>query len=69
MTKQNMASGRVGLNINFTKTQLMTNLVMSGGIYVDDEHIEQVSYMCMKIVAVMTNEINRRIALLWAVFG
>lgn len=39
----NVASRKVGLDINRAKTQFMTNLIVSEDLLIDNEHIEQVS--------------------------
>jgi len=69
------ASKGVGLKINFSKTQSMTNLVHAKNISVDGKDIEPVtSYKHlgheMKIARDnQTCELVRRISLTWAAFG
>jgi hypothetical protein len=68
-------SERAGLKINFEKTKLMTNLVMSGNITIDNNTIQQTDtykYLGHEIKINrdnQTNEIQRRIGLTWAAFG
>lgn len=69
------ASRRVGLKINTSKTQFMTNLVVSNSITLEYSEIEQVS--CYKYLGHeirinrdnQTAELQRRIGLAWAAFG
>lgn len=69
------ASEAVGLKINTSKTQYITNLVISEQISLGDNHIEQVSmykYLGHEIRIGRDNqtcEIGRRIGLTWTAFG
>lgn len=69
------SSEKVGLKINFEKTNIMTNLVMSDNINIDNNIIQQVhtyKYLGHEIKIGkdnQTHEISRRIGLTWAAFG
>lgn len=66
---------RVGLKINFSKTQYMTNLVLAKNISTYGTQIEQVyayKYLGHEIKLGRDNqtaELNRRIGLTWAAYG
>ena len=68
-------SGRIGLKINTSKTQFMTNLVVSDKIQIEGYNIDQVTtykYLGHEIRLGRDNqtcEIYRRIGLAWAAFG
>lgn len=69
------ASRKVGLNINISKTKLMTNLVISEDLRVNNLNIEQVysyKYLGHELRLGRDNqtcEMGRRIGLAWAAFG
>ena len=69
------ACKEVGLNINFGKTQFMTNLVPSENLKVDDKEITLVhkyKYLGHEIQIArdnQTTELQRRITLAWAAYG
>lgn len=69
------ASMQVGLKINYSKTQVMTNLVLSENINIAGTTIEQTSaykYLGHEIRLSrdnQTNELIRRIGLTWAAYG
>ena len=69
------ASKKAGLKINSSKTQYMTNLVMSGNISLSGNEVQQVSsykYLGHEIRVGRDNqtvEFQRRIGLTWAAFG
>ena len=71
----NDASEKVGLKINLSKTQYMTNLVLSGNLNINNIPLEQVhiyKYLGHEIGIRrdnQTHEILRRIGLSWAAFG
>lgn len=71
----NSASHKVGLKINVSKTQLMTNLVLSEGVYIDGIQVEETTsykYLGHEIRINrdnQTHELMRRIGLTWAAFG
>lgn len=75
LQKLNSASHAVGLKINFSKTQLMTNLVLSEGVCIDGMQIEEVTsykYLGHELRINkdnQTHELARRIGLTWAAFG
>ncbi|CAG9830961.1 unnamed protein product [Diabrotica balteata] len=68
-------SQKVGLEINFAKTKMMTNLVPSGPLKLENWNIETVDkyiYLGHEIQISRDNqtcELSRRIALGWATFG
>ena len=69
------ASLKVGLRINTSKTQIMTNLVLAQSIRIGDSDIKEThlyKYLGHEIQIGknnQTNEIQRRIGLGWAAFG
>lgn len=69
------AAERVGLEINISKTQYMTNLILSDSIKINNNNIEQVGlykYLGHEISIGrdnQTHEIKRRIGLTWAAYG
>lgn len=69
------ASQKVGLKINITKTQFMTNLVPSCNLILEGKEIQYVTsykYLGHEIRLTRDNqtcELNRRIGLTWAAFG
>lgn len=71
----NSASHKVGLKINVAKTQLMTNLVLGDGVYIDDIQVEETTsykYLGHEIRINRDNqtcELLRRVGLTWAAFG
>lgn len=71
----NSASHKVGLKINVAKTQLMTNLVLGEGVYIDGIQVEETTsykYLGHEIRINRDNqtcELLRRIGLTWAAFG
>lgn len=69
------AAEKVGLEINLSKTQYMTNLVLSNSLKINNINIEQTysyKYLGHEISIErdnQTREIQRRIGLTWAAFG
>lgn len=68
-------SRQVGLKINLTNTQIMTNKILSKNVNIDGPHIEQTaSYKYLDHETRnsrenQTCELYRRIGLTWAAFG
>ena len=75
LRRLNEVSNSVGLKINGSKTQFMTNLVVSEGLNLNGSNLELVSsykYLGHELRIGRDNqtcEINRRIGLAWAGFG
>lgn len=75
LQKLNATSEQMGLKINISKTQVMTNLVIGGGIYINQYQIEETTaykYLGHEIRISRDNqtcELNRRIGLTWAAYG
>lgn len=67
--------GKVGLNINMSKTKFMTNLVPSCGLKIDGAEIQLVNryvYLGHEVSISRDNqtcELKRRLTLSWAAFG